>query len=171
MKRLFTGIIILLSILSLCACGGNKADDPITKVELGMTLEQALEVESALAEQEGKGYSCSKNYADAEGTMLISLAPNEEEKTVFSILWSVDPTDGKGKEVYDKLFSDLKSAYGNPKTSNDKKDVESVTGVHDAAQAQWEFKDYTVSCTYIEYHESGKCQIQYKKGKTAADLF
>ncbi len=163
MKRLFTGIIILLSILSLCACGEKKADDPITKVTLGMTLEQAIEAEPALAEYEEKGYSCSKTYANAEGTMLISLAPSDEEETVFGILWQTDPTDGKGKEVYDTLFSDLQKTYGKPKMSNDKKDVESVTGIHDAAQARWELKDYTVSCTYIEYHASGKCQIQYKK--------
>ncbi len=170
MKRLLTGIIILLSILSLCACGG-KADDPITKVTLGMTLEQAMEAEPALIEYEGKGYSCSKNYADAEGTMLISLSPYDGEETVFSILWQVDPTDGNGKKVYDILFSDLQKAYGKPKLSNDKKDVESVTGIHDEAQARWEFEDYTVSCTYIEYHESGMCQIQYKRSKTADSIF
>ena len=169
MKRIFTGIV-LIAMMILGACGGKKADDPITKIELGMTLEQAMEAEPELTVYEGKGYSCSKSYADAEGTMLISLSPFDGDDSVFTVLWQLDPTDGNGKSVYDKLFSDLKNAYGKPRISNDNTDVESVTGIHDEAQALWKFKDYTVSCSYIEYPESGKCQIQYKRGKTTDNL-
>ena len=163
MKKLFAFILILLSISSLLACGQKNADDPITKVAPGMSFEQAMEAEPTLTEYEGKGYSCSKTFADAEGTLLVSLSPLDENKTVFSILWQIDPTDGKGKDVYDALFSGLRATYGKPALSRDEKDVASVTGTYDAAQAQWQLKEYSVSCTYIEYHESGKCQIQYKK--------
>ena len=100
MKRIFTGIV-LIAMMILGACGGKKADDPITKIELGMTLEQAMEAEPELTVYEGKGYSCSKSYADAEGTMLISLSPFDGDNSVFTVLWQLDPTDGNGKSVYD----------------------------------------------------------------------
>ena len=167
MKKKMSSLLIILTtltmLLSLSSCGNAGAEDPITKAAPGMTLREATEAEPALAEDDGKGYSCDKNYMDTEGKLLISFNSYEGEPTVMNILWQADPTDGSGKAVSDALLADLKKCYGKPDQSVDKKDVTSVTGVHDEANARWNSKEYTISVTYIEYKESGKCQIQYKR--------
>ena len=167
MKKRIVLLLVLLTVFSaLCGCGkesGESTEDPITEVALGMTLQEAMEVEPTLSDKEGKGYICSRSFADEEGTLLISFNSMEGEPKVISILWDARPTDGNGKAAYDALFSTLKKIYGRPYTSRDKKDVEGVTGVCDEAQAQWKEDEYTVSVTYIEYHESGMCQILYRK--------
>ena len=93
---------------------------------------------------------------------LYRNAPEDEEKTVIGILWSIDPTDGNGRPVYDELFSVLKRIHGRPKRTVDSKDVESIAGIHDEASSRWEYDKYAVSCSYIEYKESGRCQVMYK---------
>ena len=93
---------------------------------------------------------------------LYRNAPEDDEKTVIRILWAIDPKDGNGRTVYDELFSELKRIHGRPKRTVDNKDVDSITGIHDEAGSWWEYDKYSVSCSYIEYKESGRCQVMYK---------
>lgn len=166
MKRVFAGGIILLLLLSLCACGKNvetAKDDPITAVALGMTLKRARELEPELSEHDEGEYSCSKSFAGAEGKLLVTFTSAKDEATVIHILWTVDPTDGKGRAVYDALFAELKKTHGEPAVSSDEMDVESIIGTYDEAKAEWQFDGYTVHCTYMNLRDSGFCQIQYVK--------
>lgn len=166
LKRVFAGGIILFIFLSLSACGRNveKAkEEPITAVALGMTLKQAMELEPALSEYDEGEYSCSKSFAGAEGKLLVTFSSAKAEATAIHILWTVDPTDGKGKDVYDALFAALEKIHGEPAVASDETDVESIVGVYDEAKVQWQFDGCTVHCTYTDLHDSGFCQVQYVK--------
>lgn len=154
--------VLTMSLVMLCSCGKNK-EDPITKVALGMSYEEAVKIEPELTELAENHSKCSKTCAGAEGILTLSLFGLNGDPEVTSVKWDTRPTDGNGKKVYDDLFSALKSCYGKPGVSSDKKDIESATGIYDSAQARWEFEDFTVSFSYIEYHESGMCQVLYHK--------
>ncbi|MDI9498117.1 MAG: hypothetical protein QM270_06485 [Bacillota bacterium] len=161
MKRRIAAVIIVFLFLPLCACGEKSGEGPVTAVALGSTLKQAMKLEPALGSYKEHQYTCSKNYEGAEGTLLIYCTALADEETVTSILWTAQPTGGNGKAVYDTLFSVLRKLHGKPGRCSDEKDVEALVGVYSEAQAQWQLTDCTVRCSYIEYRDSGLCEIQY----------
>ena len=159
--------IIILSLLTMTACGGKKGPDPISPVELGSTLAQAQAADPTLTEYSKDEYSISiqkdLSYAGAVGVLQISFRSFEGEPTVRNIHWDCEPADGNGKAVYDQLFTALKECYGKPKESRDKQNVsEGVALEHNEASGQWVFDDYTVSCSYYEII-GGVCQIHYRR--------
>ena len=167
MKKRLVCILLPLLLLfpALFSCRQKEAKLPVTQVTLGMTFEEAAACEPSLSADERGRYTCPKTYAGVEGGLLVGFSSTGDVKTVNSILWSADPTDGNGKAVYDELFASLGNTFGKLKTAQDNQGVESFTGVLDEAKAQWEKDDFVVSCFYIEYHESGYCQIQTKLQK------
>ena len=91
-----TGIIVLL-LLTMTACGGKKGPDPITPVERGFTLAQALEADPTLTEytEEEQHFSISKtlNYAGADGRLSITSSSFKEEPVVCYVHWACEPTE------------------------------------------------------------------------------
>ena len=166
-----TGLLLccFAAMFLISACGRKNGTDPITAAELGSTLEQAAEADATLTEySEDEGpinIEMNYNYAGADGKRLMYFYAPEGEPLLTDVKWICEPTDGSGKAVYDELFAALKKCYGKPKVSRDRKNVtEGVALEHDEAQAQWEYDDYSVSCTYYELHDGGRCQIIYHRG-------
>ncbi len=165
-----TGLLLccLTALFLLSACGRKNGTDPITAAELGSTLEQAAEADPTLTEysEDERSIDIDMNYsyAGAEGRLLMYFYASEGEPVLMDVKWICEPTDGSGKAVYDELFAALRKCYGKPQISRDRKNVtEGVAMEHDEAQAKWDHDGYSVSCTYYELHNGGRCQIIYHR--------
>lgn len=166
MKRIIIWITVLVLCLNLGGCSTQSHKSPVTDITLDMTLAEVLEHEPELLTEDDSTYTCKKAFAGEEGTLLIRLSLPEDgssTKTVSSIVWDLRPDNGSGKAVYDSLYSSLKQNYGKPKQSRNNKNVKAVTGEYDEAGALWNLDGRKVSCSYIEYHKTGMCQVLFEE--------
>lgn len=123
MKRtVLCALAALLAIFSLCGCGAPK-DKPVTQVWLGDTVKTVKKLEPGLEEQydRTKTYlaflSGKRDYAGTEGTLSFQFKPKEQ--TVGLIRWTATLPEADAQALFDKLFAEAKTDFGEPNQIND----------------------------------------------------
>lgn len=168
---------VLLSALLLCGCYGGGVDgeddsgagagvssakDPVCTVELGAAPEAAVTAEPELTDYEKEHcLACDKTVGGVTGKLLVDLDP--ADAAVQSVVWNAEPEDGRGKSLYDRLYAGLRECYGKPDLDQADDDVAAAGGTYDSARSGWQITGGRVELTYIEYQDSGLCQIRYER--------
>ncbi len=171
MKKAILILILLLTAALLGCCGGGEggsgetaAADPVCPVELGSTMEQASAAEPELTDYELPNcLACDKTVGGVPGKLLVYFDAMAGEPLVRSVLWNAEPEDGSGPDLYDSLYAGLCERYGQPETEGDEQ-ADPAAGA--SRQALWQGTDWRVSLFYIEYSESGVCQLSYEREQT-----
>lgn len=179
MKNTVLPLLLILALaLLLCACGGTDgaaddnssdagaysagavcANDPVCRVELGSTPEQAQAAEPELTDYERANWlACDKNIGGVWGKLLVCFEPG----TASAVQWNA-VTEAGGRELYDELLEELSDCYGEPASSREEQGVASDAGLCDTAEAEWTVGGCRIGLYYAEYTEAGQAQIRYER--------
>ena len=172
MKNTVLPLLLVLALaLLLAACGATEgaaddnssdagaysagavcADDPVCRVELGSTPEQAKAAEPELTDYERANWlACDKNIGGVW-----------EPGTASAVQWNA-VTEAGGQELYDELLEELSDCYGEPASSREEQGVSSDAGLCDTAEAGWTAGGCRVGLYFAEYTEAGQAQIRYER--------
>ena len=175
MKNTVLPLLLVLALaLLLAACGATEgaaddnssdagayraANDPVCRVELGSTPEQAKATEPELTDYERANWlACDKNIGGVWGKLLVCFEPG----TASAVQWNAVTEEG-GRELYDGLLAGLGDCYGKPATTREEQGVASDAGLCDTAEAEWTVGGCRIGLYYAEYTEAGQAQIRYER--------
>ena len=179
MKNTVLPLLLVLALaLLLAACGATEgaaddnssdagaysagavcADDPVCRVELGSTPEQAKAAEPELTDYERANWlACDKSIGGVWGKLLVCFEPG----TASAVQWNAVTEEG-GRELYDGLLAGLRDCYGKPAATREEPGAASDAGLCDIAEAEWEAGGCRIGLYYAEYTEAGQAQIRYER--------
>lgn len=175
MKNTVLPLLLVLALaLLLAACGATEgaaddnssdagayraANDPVCRVELGSTPEQAKAAEPELTDYERANWlACDKSIGGVWGKLLVCFEPG----TASAVQWNAVTEEG-GRELYDGLLAGLRDCYGKPAATREEQGAASDAGLCDVAEAEWEAGGCRIGLYYAEYTEAGQAQIRYER--------
>ena len=102
MKKIVSGILLLVMLVSLCGCSSSKYEEAVTYLNDG-EYESALALFEELAE---KDYKDSSEMVKETKYQFVSNKKNEEDLTVYEYLTELSEDNYKdSKEIYDELYT------------------------------------------------------------------
>lgn len=102
MKKIVSGILLLVMLISLCGCNSSKYEKAVTYLNCG-DYESALSLFEELAE---KDYKDSAEKVKETKYQFVSNKKDEEDLTVYEYLTELVEENYKdSKEIYDKLYT------------------------------------------------------------------